>query len=205
MAGPFSLLVDYYFKTNTTSRSERVTRSVAGHIGRATSLLDVGCGDGQNTLRLAEQVGATRVVGVDVLIRERTVIDVHPYDGLHIPFGDQEFDYVVLLDVLHHCTEPVQVLREALRVAKRGVILKDHVAFGPVSRKVLLLMDVLGNSRFGVASPGTYFDFSQWVKMTAEAGARIDAMDWPLPLHDMPWRLLGWPSLQMTAKLVPLR
>ncbi len=205
MSSLFSIITDHYFKTNVSSRSERVTRSVAAHIGQASSLLDVGCGDGVNTLRLAERVGAKRVVGVDVLIRDKTFIDVHLYDGLHIPFGDHEFEYVVLLDVLHHCSDPTRVLREAVRVAERGVVIKDHLAFGPVSRKVLLFMDVFGNSRFGVPSPGTYFDFSNWVKMADEAGARIAAMDWPLRLHDLPWSLVGWPSLQMTAKLVPTR
>jgi ubiquinone/menaquinone biosynthesis C-methylase UbiE len=200
-----SLVTDHYMKTNTATRGERVTRSVAAHIGQAASLLDVGCGDGANTLQLAERIGAKRVVGVDVLVRDKTNIEVHPYDGVHLPFGDREFEYVVLLDVLHHCTEPIRVLREAVRVSQRGVVVKDHMAFGPLSRRVLLFMDVFGNAPFGVPSPGTYFDIAQWVKMTDDAGARIAAIDWPLRLHDMPWRIVGWPSLQMTAKLVPIR
>jgi len=202
---PFSHFVDFYLRTNTDSRSERVTRSVAAHIGRAESLLDVGCGDGNNTLKLAERIGARRVAGVDVLVRDRTYIEVRPYDGLHVPFGDHEFEVVTLLDVLHHCTDPLQVLKESLRVASRAVVVKDHFAFGRVSRTVLYAMDVFGNRKFGVASPGTYFDFATWVRMANEAGGRIAAVEWPLPLHDMPWRLVGWPELQFTAKIVPVR
>lgn len=203
-ANPFSKLVDRYFRTNTDSRSERVTRSVAAHIGHADSLLDVGCGDGNNTLALAKRVGATRVAGVDVLVRPKTYIEVREYDGLHVPFGDAEFEVVTLLDVLHHCTDPEQVLRDALRVARRALVIKDHFAFGPVSRTVLLAMDVIGNSRFGVISRGTYFDFPEWVRMVNAANGRIAAVEWPLPLHDMPWRIVGWPELQFTARIEPV-
>jgi SAM-dependent methyltransferase len=202
---PVSRFVDYYFRSNLESRSERVTASVAMHVGRAKSLLDVGCGDGNNTLRLAERIGIERVVGVDVLVRERTHIEVRPYDGLHVPFGDREFEVVTLLDVLHHCTDPGQVLREAVRVADRAVVVKDHFAFGPVSRTVLYAMDVFGNRKFGVPSPGTYFDFPAWVRLVDDAGGHIAAVEWPLALHDMPWRLVGWPELQFTAKIVPVR
>jgi hypothetical protein len=40
--------------------------------------------------------------------------------------------------------------------------------------------------------------------MVDRAKARIVAIDWPLKLHDLPWRILGWPELQFSAKLVPL-
>jgi ubiquinone/menaquinone biosynthesis C-methylase UbiE len=202
---PLSQFIEFYLRTNTEPRNNRVTESVAAQIGHAESLLDVGCGDGSSTLKVAERVGARRVAGVDVLLRDRTVIDVRPYDGLHLPFGDREFEAVSLIDVLHHCIDPQQVLNECIRVASRVVVVKDHLAFGPVTRTLLYAMDVFSNRKFAVASPGTYFDLAAWVKMVDTAGARIAAIEWPLPLHGMPWRLVGWPELQFTAKILPIR
>jgi len=54
-------------------------------------------------------------------------LDVYNYPNfvqadLHkLPFGDKEFDTAVMGDVLEHCYDPVQALREAGRVAKRVV------------------------------------------------------------------------------------
>jgi SAM-dependent methyltransferase len=201
---PISRFIDFYLRTNTEPRNDRVTRAVAAQIEHAESLLDVGCGDGSTTLKVAGIVGATRVVGVDVLVRDKIVIDVRTYDGLHLDFADNEFEVVTLVDVLHHCSDPQKVLSECVRVARRAVVIKDHLAFGPVSRRLLYAMDVFSNIKFSVGSPGTYFDFAAWVRMVDAAGARMAAVEWPLALHELPWRLVGWPELQFTAKIVPV-
>lgn len=42
-------------------------------------------------------------------------------DAHKLPFSDNQFDTAVLGDILEHCPDPAQVLREAGRVAKRVV------------------------------------------------------------------------------------
>lgn len=195
----------YHHRTSRVPCGERVSASLSRHLGRVDSLLDIGCGDGQNTKRLAATAGATLVAGVDVLVRPSAVIDVTPYDGLHVPFPDGSFDAVSLVDVLHHCSDPRKVLSEAVRVAKKMVVIKDHFAFGPVTHKMLYWMDIVGNAKDSIPSPGTYFEPAQWVRLVGEAGGRIESLDWPLKTHDLPWRIVGWPELQFTAKVVPVR
>jgi len=195
----------YHHRTSRIPLGKRVVGSLEKQVGHVESLLDVGCGDGNNTLALAERVGATRVMGVDVVIRRPAVIEVTSYDGVHLPFADRSFDAVSIIDVLHHCTDPMAVLKETLRVADKVLVIKDHFAFGPVSHKLLYLMDLVGNAKDQIASPGTYFGPRQWVSMIAEAGGRIESLDWPLKTHDLPWRLVGWPQLQFTARVVPVR
>lgn len=197
--------LDYHHRTSRIPCGERVVSSLAGHLGHVGSLLDVGCGDGKNTRALADRAGATRVAGVDVLVRPSAVIDVTAFDGLHLPFPDASFDAVSIVDVLHHCTEPQTVLREVVRVASKVVVIKDHFAFGPVTNKMLYWMDIAGNAKDSIPVPGTYFHPRQWVEMITGAGGRIDAIDWPLKTHDLPWRIVGWPQLQFTARVVPVR
>jgi SAM-dependent methyltransferase len=199
------LFLDYHHRTSRIPQGNRVTESLAKHLGHVGSLLDIGCGDGHNTKRLAEIAGATRVAGVDVQVRPTAVIEVQPYQGRDVPFPDQSFDAVSLVDVLHHCEDPQRVLDEAVRVARKMVIIKDHLAFGPVTRKMLYYMDIVGNAKDSIPSPGTYFELRDWVRMTELAKARIAAIDWPLKTHDLPWSIVGWPRLQFTAKLVPVR
>lgn len=180
-----------------------MTESIVRHIDHAESLLDVGCGDGVNLTRVSAAVGAKRREGVDVLVRPTATIPVTPYDGRHLPFPDRSFEAVTMIDVLHHCEDPMQVLREIIRVASRVVAIKDHFKFGPVSNGLLYWMDLAGNAKDGIPSPGTYFSPRRWIEMIHEAGGVVTALDWPLKTHDLPWRLVGWPELQFTAKIEP--
>lgn len=182
-------------------RVGRVARALARLIGRAESLLDVGCGDGTIALAIARDVGATRVAGVDIKVRPEVAIEALPYDGRVLPFPDGAFEAVVISDVLHHCEDPPAVLREALRVAKRVVAIKDHYRFGPVSDAILLWMDRIGNAAPGVEVRGTYFGPGEWAAMVADAGARFTRIEWPLQIHDYPFRLVTQDRLQFAASI----
>jgi len=199
------LFFAYHHRTSRIPYGQRITSSLASHIGHADSLLDVGCGDGHNTRALADLVGATRVVGADVLVRPTAVIDVHQYDGTHLPFPDRSFDAVSVVDVLHHCTDPQAVLKEIIRVADKVVVIKDHFVYGPVTRKMMYYMDVVGNAKDSIPVPGTYFEPSQWVDIINQCRGRIETLQWPLKTHDLPWLAVAWPILHFTAKVVPVR
>jgi SAM-dependent methyltransferase len=182
-------------------RVERVARALAGQIGRASSILDVGCGDGTIARDVAGRVGAQRVVGVDVKVWDRVEIEVSRYDGEHLPFPDGAFDAVLISDVLHHCHDPRAVLADALRVASQVVAIKDHFRFGPLSDTILLWMDVIGNARPAVEVRGTYFAPGEWVELVTKAGGRFTRLEWPLQIHDYPFRLVTRDQLQFAARI----
>jgi len=122
-----------------------------------------------------------------------------------LPFPDQSFEAVTVVDVLHHCDDPLGVLRECVRVARRTVVVKDHFSFGPVSDKLLLLLDTVGNAKEGIPLPKKWFTFSDWVQTETAAGARMVSLQWPLPMHGIPWSILARPELHFVAGLVPVR
>lgn len=183
-------------------RVARLAAALGRQIGSAASLLDVGAGDGTLGRELAVRTGASRVAGVDVLVRPGAAIPIEPYDGVSLPFGDGAFEAVVLSDVLHHTTDPARVLRESLRVAERVVAIKDHFAFGRVSELLLYAMDRAGNAEAGVLSPGHYFSAAAFADLVEEAGGRVRSIEWPLRVHDFPIWLFTRDEHQFTAAVV---
>ncbi len=125
-------------------------------------VLDLGCGDGRIARLLAHLRPELEVRGIDILARGAARQGVQLYDGRELPFETGQFDIVLLVDVLHHAQGPLALLREAVRVARDGVILKDHRLEGPFAGPRLRFMDRVGNQRFGVPLPFNYWRRSQW-------------------------------------------
>ena len=144
----------------------RRVRVLAGHfaelIPRGHSVLDVGCGDGLIDRLLLDCRTDLRIGGVDTLIRHGSHIPVVAFDGLRLPFTDRSWDTVLFCDVLHHTERPVDLLREAVRVARHSILIKDHSLEGWLARPILQLMDVVGNAPHGVALTFNYLTPEQW-------------------------------------------
>lgn len=113
------------------------------HLKPGMRLLDGGCGPGAITVGLAELVVPGEVVGIDIessqveLARDSaqkagyTNVTFEVASLYEIPFPDASFDAVFLHGVLEHLSDPVQALREVLRVLKpSGVLGSRHADFG---------------------------------------------------------------------------
>lgn len=127
-------------------------------------ILDVGAGDGSIGALLTRYRPGTRVIAVETFLRpgRSEVPQFVQFDGARLPFADSTFDVALLLDVLHHATRPTGLLHEVLRVTKRRVLVKDHVARGWIDRARLSLLDVAGNLGSGAVMTGRYLSRPQW-------------------------------------------
>ena len=165
-------------------------------------VLDVGCGDGRLAHLLLTRRPDLEVRGIDLFVRPRTWIDVATFDGHTIPFGRGEFDVVMFVDVLHHTDDPTILLTEAARVARRGVVIKDHVANGPIDHTTLRWMDRVGNVRHGVRLPYTYWSSAQWSRAFRSIGLREAERVDALGLYPFPASLVFDRRLHFIARLV---
>lgn len=142
----------------------------AGH-----RVLDVGCGDGLIAAEILKRRPDLTIAGVDVLLRADSHIPVTPFDGSRLPFADRSWDTLMLCDVLHHTPRPAAMLREAARVARHHLAIKDHIVRGALARPTLRLMDFVGNAPHGVTLPYNYLTQPEWDDVLGQCELR--------PLH----------------------
>jgi SAM-dependent methyltransferase len=119
----------WWFASRTRALIGLLDREVA-HSGRR--ILDVGCGAG-NMIHHLSRYGT--VVGIDnnsipLRIARQRGYDARLAQAEEMPFEDKSFDLVTALDVIEHCDEDVQILRECYRVcADDGLIAITVPAF----------------------------------------------------------------------------
>lgn len=179
--------------------ADRLAEAIPEGAGR---VLDLGCGDGQVAVGLMRRRPELSVEGVDVLVRPVTHIPVTPYDGRTLPFGDGSFDHVTIVDVLHHTDDPAAVLREAGRVARRSVVVKDHLREGVLAGPTLRAMDWVGNRGHDVRLPYNYLDATQWEEAIAAAGLREDMRADQLGLYAFPLNLAFERKLHFVSRFI---
>lgn len=163
--------------------------------------LDVGCGSGEVATLIMEKRPNVKLYGVDVLVREDALIKVTGFDGLHLPFADNSFDFVMLSDVLHHTDNPEPLLKECSRVAKEYVIIKDHYSENRWDNIRLSFMDWVGNRGYGVRLPYNYLSRSQWQQAYNQANLVEDTKNTDLNLYPKPFTWVFDSTLHFVERL----
>jgi SAM-dependent methyltransferase len=184
---------------------DRRSRVLSDHLAQAVPenglVLDVGSGDGLLGQLISQIHPDLTIKGIDVLVRPRTHIPTEQYDGKRIPYGDSSFDGVMFIDVLHHTTDPMILLREAIRVARRTIVIKDHLLDGLFASQTLRFMDRAGNARHGVSLPYNYWTKETWLAAFDTLGLRVGMWTAKLGLYPRPASWLFDRSLHFVARL----
>jgi ubiquinone/menaquinone biosynthesis C-methylase UbiE len=90
--------------------------------GNSLRVLDVGCGAG-NMIHHLSRYG--KVIGIDNNIVPLRIAHQRGYDARlapaeDMPFDDESFELVTVLDVIEHCDDDMHILRECFRVCTAG-------------------------------------------------------------------------------------
>ena len=122
------------------SRGEdlRVTMDML-NVSAGDRVLDVGCGPGNSTRPLASQAGDGVVVGIDASnsMLETAVkrgggsnLTYVRGDACELPFGDEKFNAVCCVGVIHMIDEAMRALNEMVRVLAPGGRLVIVASYG---------------------------------------------------------------------------
>lgn len=177
-------------KVASDRRANQIALALAELIPRDKTVLDVGCGNGKLARLLFEMRPDLEIVGIDVKVAPNPAIPITTYDGNSIPFDSQSWDICLASDVLHHCTEPIAVMREMKRVARESIVIKDHFSEGFISRSLLSLMDWIGNYGYGTDVPFNFMSSAQWNQAYSDLGLIPQAQETKLRLYPFPFTLV---------------
>ncbi len=120
--------------------AEKMCQEIAEFVERGEKILDFGCGSGILAKKLKEKFDA-KILGIDIKDNRVFKIPFQIFDGKKIPFPEDSFDTILISFVLHHTKDPIEILKEAKRVAKKTIIFEDIAEgiFGKVRMAVHLL------------------------------------------------------------------
>ncbi|WP_341367838.1 class I SAM-dependent methyltransferase [Yoonia sp. BS5-3] len=180
-----------------------LVEEIGAMLPAGAQMLDVGTGDGQIAKMIGERQDGTVVQGIDIMERETIHIPVTLFDGKTIPMEDNSVDIVTFVDVLHHTDDPQILISEASRVARKAVIIKDHLSENKLDHLTLRLMDWVGNAPHGVVLPYNYSPRRDWETWFANADLTIDKFQTKVPLYPAPLRWVFGRKLHFIARLTP--
>lgn len=116
----FARLTEFRWKR----RAKKIAENIVPHIPEGSRILDIGSGSGNVAKEISLRIRADFTL-LDVI--DWNIIDLPfvLFDGKKIPFKDKEFDIALLIDVLHHGENEGLLVKEAMRVARKVVVLEE--------------------------------------------------------------------------------
>lgn len=143
-------------------------------VGQA-SVLDVGCGDGYVAWQLA-QIFNGDVSCVDIGdFRRVTLPHFSLYDGVHLPFADNQFDVVLLAFILHHVPDVLKplLLQEVKRVARHTVVVLEDTPRNLFDRLVSWSHGHRYRSKIGSSKGFGFLTKEEWERLFSRLGLSV--------------------------------
>lgn len=159
-----------------TDRAQVIAAHLAPYFAPGTHLLEIGAGKGHVARALREAAGV-RIELVDVVDYNETELPLRVYDGEHLPFGDNAFDFSLLVFVLHHTPDPTHLLGEALRVSRRGVFVVENHVEGRLRQVFTRLVDSIPHIQHGVPICYRAQTIRQWQDLFSMLDASSTVLD----------------------------
>ena len=123
------------------------------------TILDIGTGNGALAHLIAKE--GHSITTLDV--KPKCIFDNlenHLYDGGVFPFPDSAFSTSLLITMLHHTRDPEHILREAIRVSNRLIVMED-VYSNRFQQYLTYFADKVVNAEF-IGHPHTNKSDSDW-------------------------------------------
>lgn len=144
------------------------------------AVLDLGCGDGMflDSLKLRKNSAEGLDISQEAVKKCKAKghqAEFFDFSDGKLPYADNSFDYVVMLDVLEHLYDPDSLLAEAKRVSRQFVVLSVPNFSSLPARLQVILGRVPENNRRGKGHV-FWFNWNVLVKMLRARKLKIIAL-----------------------------
>lgn len=149
-------------------RTHYLTEILTPYVENSDKVLDLGTSNGVLAANIKKNLTTPTTpefLGCDVHLQPEPLIPVVRYDGYTLPFADNHFDTVMIIDVLHHADYPQRVMAEAKRVARKNILIKDHYWVNSKDFTSLKFADYIGNQPYGIPLPYGFLTEANWQTM----------------------------------------
>ena len=180
------MVPDWLFNSFTNYRANRIATHLSKFVHRDEIILDCGCGSMRISEMLHKQSGV-RAFGTDVIPLNQTDHQFCLCSGERLAFKDKSFDSVFLIFTLHHMTNPVDALKESLRVAKKRLIVLEDIYQNPFELRMLRVLDWSGNILISkdMNFPFNFKTESEWKTIFESLDTNLVAAE---SIRPIPWR-----------------
>lgn len=139
----FRLLLFHFEDFRSKSRLKQLTNILEG-CRDINTLIDIGCGTGVITEKLHDRYQF--VTGFDVVNHNLSnkIKFVLGSPNKLLPFNDKEFNFAIIIFVLHHSNDPKHLLKEVSRISNYVIIFEDIIT-NPVHKYYTYFIDSLIN------------------------------------------------------------
>jgi ubiquinone/menaquinone biosynthesis C-methylase UbiE len=179
----FAFIYTGFMKKNNMVYDKLCSR-IRNHLTNADSVLELACGTGQLTYRLAEEVKLWTATDFSPKMIEEAKkqgngnnIEFGVADATALIYNDMSFDVVVIANALHIMPEPYKAMSEICRVLKQGGLLfaPTFVYDGNYNKALIWMMEKVGFHTFHKWKVKELKDFVASYGFTLESGEVIKA------------------------------
>ena len=166
-----SLLSEQIFKIWLWDAKFKIER-ISEYLSPKDKILDIGTGPGSVCLLMnGDGYNVTPIDVIDQTLSPEIVPDI--YNGKKLPYNNSSFDTALILTVLHHTSNPEEILLEAKRVADKIIIIED-IYTNPIQRYLTYFVDSIVNMEFS-GHPHSNKSDNEWKEVFLELGLKLKA------------------------------
>ncbi|MFZ5801888.1 MAG: class I SAM-dependent methyltransferase [Candidatus Omnitrophota bacterium] len=164
-------IVRHWKRSELEKRAEFFTSLFDKYLDRESQILDIGGGWGFYHRPLVRR-GHQPIV-LEVVKPGYQQAPVVLYDGCRIPFPDMSFDASLLVTVMHHIPDYEGVLREAIRVTRKRILVVEDLYRHSWGRFWTLWRDRIYNFEY-CGHPGNFKTQEGWNGIFKKLELRIE-------------------------------
>ncbi|MSR78407.1 MAG: class I SAM-dependent methyltransferase [Candidatus Omnitrophica bacterium] len=164
-------VVRYHPMLGLDSRAEKFVQLFEKNLPENSLALDIGGGWGFYNDPLVRRGHHLTILDVVKPGYQKAPVVIYE-PGSPFPFPDKSFDVSFLVTVLHHISDPESVLREAMRVTRKKLIVIEDLYHHPVGRLWTQFRDQLLNFEF-FGHPGQFRTKEEWLEAFSIAGFKL--------------------------------